>query len=47
MVEQTSHSIEAIAEQTGFADRERMRRAFPRSFGQPPNGIRHNARVLA
>lgn len=45
MMEQTSHPIEAIAEQTGFADRERMRRAFLRSFGQPPQAIRRNART--
>lgn len=47
MMEQTSHPIEAIAEQTGFADRERMRRAFLRSFGQPPQAIRRNARMLS
>lgn len=47
MMEQTSHPIEAIAEQTGFADRERMRRAFLRTFGQPPQAIRRNARVVS
>ncbi|SFC39553.1 Helix-turn-helix domain-containing protein [Bosea sp. CRIB-10] len=47
LMEQTSHPIEAIAEQTGFADRERMRRAFLRSFGQPPQAIRRNARMLS
>jgi transcriptional regulator GlxA family with amidase domain len=27
-----------------FADRDRMRRAFLRAFGQPPQVIRRNAR---
>lgn len=44
MMEQTSHPIETIAAQTGFADRERMRAAFLRAFGQPPQAIRRNAR---
>ncbi|GAU84681.1 GlxA family transcriptional regulator [Bosea sp. BIWAKO-01] len=45
LMEQTGHPVEAIAEQTGFADRERMRRAFLRNYGQPPQAIRRNARV--
>lgn len=44
MMEQTTHPIETIAELTGFADRERMRRAFLRNFGQPPQAIRRNVR---
>src|SRR5271156_3765998 len=36
MMEQSRHPIEVIARQTGFADRDRMRRAFLRAFGQPP-----------
>jgi len=47
LMEQTSHPVEAIAEQTGFADRERMRRAFIRSFGQPPQAIRRHLRESA
>jgi transcriptional regulator GlxA family with amidase domain len=43
MVEQSRHPIEIIARQTGFADRDRMRRAFLRAFGQPPQVIRRNA----
>jgi transcriptional regulator GlxA family with amidase domain len=35
------------ARQTGCADRDRMRRAFLRAFGQPPQVIRRNARVEA
>jgi transcriptional regulator GlxA family with amidase domain len=45
MMEQSRHSIDAIARQTGFADRDRMRRAFLRAFGQPPQVIRRNARA--
>ncbi|CCM76363.1 GlxA family transcriptional regulator [Rhizobium mesoamericanum] len=43
MMEQGRHPIEVVAAETGFADRERMRRAFLRSFGQPPQAIRRNA----
>ena len=43
LMEQSSHPIEAIAARTGFADRERMRRAFLRAFGQPPQAIRRTA----
>jgi transcriptional regulator GlxA family with amidase domain len=43
MIEQSRHSIDVIAAETGFADRERMRRAFLRAFGQPPQVIRRNA----
>ena len=45
MMEQSRHPIDVIARQTGFADRDRMRRAFLRAFGQPPQVIRRNARV--
>jgi transcriptional regulator GlxA family with amidase domain len=47
MIEQSRHSIDVIAAETGFADRERMRRAFLRAFGQPPQVLRRNARVAA
>jgi transcriptional regulator GlxA family with amidase domain len=47
MMEQSRHPIEVIARQTGFADRDRMRRAFLRAFGQPPQVIRRNARSQA
>ena len=47
MIEQGRHSIEAVAQQTGFADRDRMRRAFLRAFGQPPQVLRRSARVEA
>jgi transcriptional regulator GlxA family with amidase domain len=45
MMEQSRHPIDIIAAETGFADRERMRRAFLRAFGQPPQAIRRNVRV--
>src|SRR6202045_3309598 len=44
MMEQTRHPIDIIARQTGFADRDRMRRAFLRAFGQPPQAMRRAAR---
>jgi transcriptional regulator GlxA family with amidase domain len=47
MMEQTRHSIDVVAQETGFADRDRMRRAFLRAFGQPPQAIRRNARTEA
>jgi transcriptional regulator GlxA family with amidase domain len=45
MMEQSRHPIDVIARQTGFVDRDRMRRAFLRAFGQPPQVIRRNARA--
>ena len=42
MMEDGRHPIEVIAHETGFADRERMRRAFLRAFGQPPQAIRRS-----
>jgi transcriptional regulator GlxA family with amidase domain len=44
MMEEGRHPIEVVAQETGFADRERMRRAFLRTLGQPPQAIRRNAR---
>lgn len=43
MMEQSRHPIDVVARQAGFADRDRMRRAFLRVFGQPPQAIRRNA----
>ena len=45
LMEEGRHSMDVIAEETGFADRERMRRAFLRCLGQPPQAIRRNARL--
>jgi transcriptional regulator GlxA family with amidase domain len=47
MMEQSRHPVDVVASETGFADRERMRRAFLRAFGQPPQVIRRNARAEA
>ncbi|MCK3778906.1 GlxA family transcriptional regulator [Ensifer sesbaniae] len=44
LMEQGRHSMDVIAEETGFADSDRMRRAFLRTLGQPPQTIRRNAR---
>jgi 2,4-dienoyl-CoA reductase-like NADH-dependent reductase (Old Yellow Enzyme family) len=43
LMEDTSHSIDVVAQQAGFADRDRMRRAFLRTYGQPPQAIRRAA----
>jgi transcriptional regulator GlxA family with amidase domain len=45
LMEQGRLSMDVIADETGFADRERMRRAFLRAFGQPPQTVRRNARL--
>ncbi len=44
MMESGRHTIDVVARETGFGDRERMRRAFLRAFGQPPQAIRRMAR---
>jgi transcriptional regulator GlxA family with amidase domain len=45
-VQSSSEAIERVAETTGFRDPERMRRAFIRAFGQPPQSLRRAARAL-
>jgi transcriptional regulator GlxA family with amidase domain len=44
MLADSRHPLETIAQQTGFADRERMRRAFVRVFGLPPQAMRRQVR---
>jgi transcriptional regulator GlxA family with amidase domain len=44
MIEQGRHTVNVVAQETGFLDRERMRRAFVRSFGVPADVLRRNAR---
>ena len=44
MLEETDHFVDVVANETGFADSERMRRAFLRAFGQPPRAIRRGDR---
>jgi transcriptional regulator GlxA family with amidase domain len=43
-VETNGEPIESVARSTGFGDPERMRRAFIRAFGQPPQSLRRSAR---
>lgn len=47
LMEDSTHSISAIAQQTGFGDSDRMRRAFIRAFGQSPAIMRRAAGRLA
>jgi transcriptional regulator GlxA family with amidase domain len=44
-VEAGHESIDRIAEAVGFGDPERMRRAFLRAFGLPPQSLRRAART--
>lgn len=44
-VQSSREAIELVAEATGFRDPERMRRAFIRAFGQPPQALRRAARA--
>jgi len=44
-VESGSEPIERVAARTGFGDPERMRRAFIRAFGQPPQALRRAAKA--
>src|SRR6266704_2627511 len=44
MIEEGRHTVNVVARETGFVDRERMRRAFLRTFGMPPEILRRNAR---
>lgn len=38
-------SLDVIADETGFPNRQRMRRAFLRTMGQPPQELRRNYRT--
>lgn len=44
-VEHTTAPIDVVAQDVGFGDPERMRRAFVRAFGQPPQQLRRLARA--
>jgi len=39
MMETSRHPVEVVARETGFGDRERMRQAFLRAFGKPPQSM--------
>lgn len=45
MIEQSSHSIDVVARENGFSDPERMRRAFIRAYGMPPQAIKRGMRA--
>ena len=47
LIEAGGHAIDVVARETGFADPERMRRAFLRAYGQPPQAIKRAARGQA
>ena len=40
-------ALGVVAREAGFGDPERMRRAFLRTLGQPPQSIRRSARLMA
>jgi transcriptional regulator GlxA family with amidase domain len=44
MMEVGSHTVDSVAREVGFGDQERMRRAFLRAFGQPPQVFRRASR---
>src|SRR5882724_1847138 len=44
-VQSSDEAIERVAQLTGFRDPNRMRRAFIRAFGQPPQSLRRAARA--
>jgi transcriptional regulator GlxA family with amidase domain len=46
-VEAGTDPIDRVAAITGFGDPERMRRAFIRAFGQPPQSLRRAARPIS
>lgn len=45
MLEEGRHPMDIVARDTGFADRDRMRRAFQRFFGHPPQTMRRVQRL--
>jgi len=45
MLEDGGHSIEEVVRETGFANREQLRRAFLRTLGQPPQAVRRSAQL--
>jgi transcriptional regulator GlxA family with amidase domain len=47
LMEQSRHPIDVVARLTGFSDRDHMRRAFLRAFGQPPQALRRMARLAS
>ncbi len=44
LIEQSRHSLDVVARETGFRDRRHMREVFLRGFGVPPQAVRRDAR---
>jgi transcriptional regulator GlxA family with amidase domain len=44
LLEQSRHSLDVVARETGFRDRRHMREVFIRGFGVPPQAVRRDAR---
>lgn len=44
LIEQSRHSLDVVARETGFRDRRHLREAFMRGFGVPPQAVRRDAR---
>lgn len=47
MIEQSRHSLDVVARETGFRDRRHMREVFIRGFGVPPQAVRRDARRVS
>lgn len=46
MLEDGRHSLDIVARDAGFADRDRMRRAFLRNYGQPPASLKRHLKLM-
>ncbi|MER2101880.1 MAG: GlxA family transcriptional regulator [Pseudomonas atacamensis] len=46
LIEQSSHSLDVVARETGFRDRRHMREVFMRGFGVPPQAVRRDSRRM-
>lgn len=46
MLAEGRHALEHVARDTGFADRDRMRRAFLRSYGHPPASLKRSLQLI-
>lgn len=45
MMEESNHPLDVIATETGFGDRDRMRRSFLRIVGQVPQAMRRQVKA--
>lgn len=46
LIEQSLHSLDMVARETGFRDRRHLRKAFIRGFGVPPQAVRRDAKRI-